>query len=223
MTRVLVVATRNDGKVRELQRILGGEVDLRLRSLADFPQMPEIVEDGETFEENATIKALAAARQLKVAACADDSGLTVPALGGEPGVMSARYSGENASDEENNRLLLERMRNLEGARERRGYFVCAAALAIPRGVAADWDVDIPNDWELTEDGIGVWVHLAEVPGVLLHEERGLGGFGYDPLFLDEESNRTYAEMSLSEKNEISHRGRAFRALAREISRLLTQT
>lgn len=220
MNRVLVVATRNDGKVRELQRILGGEGGLQLKSLAAFPEMPEIVEDGDTFEANAKIKALAAARHLGVAACADDSGLTVPALGGEPGVRSARYSGEDATDEQNNSLLLERMKDLEGPEERRGYFVCAAALAVPAEVARDWGVRIPTDWELTQDGVGVWTRLVEVPGVLLHEARGSGGFGYDPLFLDEESNRTYAEMSLAEKNEISHRGRAFRELAREIARLL---
>ncbi len=222
MNRVLVVATRNDGKVRELQRILGGEGGLQLKSLAAFPEMPEIVEDGDTFEANAKIKALTAARHLGVAACADDSGLTVPALGGEPGVRSARYSGEDATDAQNNSLLLERMKNLEGSEKRRGYFVCAAALAIPAEVAGDWGVRIPTDWELTRDGVGVWTRLVEVPGVLLREARGSGGFGYDPLFLDEESNRTYAEMSLAEKNEISHRGRAFRELAREISRLLAQ-
>ncbi len=219
MRGILVLATRNAGKVRELERILGQDLDLEVRSLSDYPEMPEIIEDGDSFEENARIKALAAARRLGVATCADDSGLEVPALGGEPGIRSARYAGSDASDEDNNALLLERMRSLEDPKERRGYFVCAAALALPDQILEDWGVQPPGDWDVTEDGISLWSGLVRVPGIVLQRPRGTGGFGYDPLLLYEDMGKTFAEMTVEEKNGISHRGTAFRLLVRQLQAL----
>jgi len=217
---VLVVATRNEGKVRELRRILGCDLEIHLRSLADYPAIPEAAEDAETFEGNAQIKALAAARALREAACADDSGLTVPALGGAPGVHSARYAGEEASDEDNNALLLRRLSNLD-PKERVGYFVCAASLAIPESTARDrWGIEPPQDWDTTEDCIRMWTTRAEVPGVLLDAPRGSKGFGYDPLFYHEATGQTFAEMSVEQKNRVSHRGYAFAAIGAQLRHLL---
>ena len=216
MRGILVLATRNTGKVRELEKILGEDLALEVRSLSDYPEMPEIIEDGDSFEENARIKALAAARLLGAAACADDSGLEVPALGGDPGIRSARYAGEDASDEDNNALLLERMGDLEDPGERRGYFVCSAALALPARVLDDWGVTTPANWDVTEDGVSLWSSLVRVPGIVLKRPRGTGGFGYDPLLFYEDLGKTFAEMTMEEKNGVSHRGEAFRLMVREL-------
>lgn len=220
MSRTLVVATRNAGKVRELEIILGCSNDLRLKSLDDYSDMPEIVEDGFTFEENARIKALAAARELNLPSCADDSGLSVPVLGGQPGIRSARFAGDDADDEANNALLLERMDAYDDPGDRLGYFVCAAALAMPSAAAEEWGIDIPEEWDFTAKGEAIWSAEARVPGILLRSPRGDNGFGYDPLLFHEQSGKTFAEMTLEEKNKVSHRGLAFRMLAEELNRAL---
>jgi len=200
--RTLVVASRNPKKVQELQRLLEG-LPYLVQSLAAYPGMPEVVEDGATFQENARLKALAAASYTGELAIADDSGLEVDALGGEPGVLSARYSGVDdpqARDVANNALLLERLAGVPHAR-RTARFVCAVAVADPTGV--------------------LWEGAGYVEGRIATEERGpKDAFGYDPIFLPEGSDRTFAEMTAEEKDAISHRGRAL-ALVKEFLRSLT--
>lgn len=187
----LVLATRNAHKVREIGQILGG--GLSLRSLADFEGSPEVPEEGETFEANAVRKATAVARALGLPAMADDSGLEVDALGGAPGVRSARFAGDGATAEENNAKLLRMLKDApEGRRAAR--FRCVIAVAWPDGTVR------------TAEG-ACEGRIAEAP-------RGAGGFGYDPLFVPEGYGQTFAELGEEVKNRISHRGRALRA-ARE--------
>jgi XTP/dITP diphosphohydrolase len=180
----VVVATGNAGKVREIEEALGG-LNWQMDGMGAFP-MPE--ETGVTYEENAAMKACAAAITMNRTALADDSGLEVEALGGEPGVYSARY-GNRTSDLDRNMYLLERLR---GKTNRRAKFVSVVILAYPDGHLESY--------------------RGEVPGVILEGPRGEGGFGYDPLFVPDGETRTLAEMSLAEKRAISHRGRALAAL-----------
>lgn len=182
----IVLATRNAHKVAELQRILRPWLGDRELVAADGP---EPVEDGESFAANALIKARAAHRLSGLPALADDSGIAVAALDGAPGIHSARFAGTR-DDGDNRRLLLGRM---SGVADRRAEFVCAAA----------WVDD--DGGERVETG--VW------PGVLLQEERGSGGFGYDPIFQPDGEIRSAGELSAAEKDSASHRARAFRALA----------
>jgi XTP/dITP diphosphohydrolase len=196
----LVLATANPGKLAELARILAdAHADVALASRADFPDAPEVAETGATFTENALLKARAVAEFTQLPAVADDSGLCVDALGGMPGVLSARWSGRHGDDEANLRLLLAQVAEVPD--ERRGArFVCAAALAMPGG-----------DEHVTE---GV------VAGRLIREPRGHNGFGYDPIFVPDGYDITTAEMSPAGKDKISHRGRALRRLAPVIRRSL---
>lgn len=186
----LLVATANRGKLNEIEHLLQGTV-AHVFSPADLPPLPEIVEDGETFTENAVKKALSAAVATGKPVIADDSGLVVDELGGRPGVRSARFAGEHASDAENNARLL---RELSGVPEERrtAAFRCVVALCMPDGEC------------LTFDG--------ELKGAILDKPRGEGGFGYDPLFLVSEYGQTLAELPLEIKNIISHRGKAFAKL-----------
>ncbi len=188
---VVVLASRNKGKVAELQRLLSVELGdvIELRSLDEVGITDEIEEDGTSFAENAAIKARAAAAS-GYPGLGDDSGLTVRALDGAPGIYSARYAGEHGNDAANNALLL---RNLATKKDRAAAFVCALALAYPDGRV------------LCADG--------RVEGEILTEPRGQGGFGYDPLFYYPPMQKTLAELNREEKNEISHRGAAVRALA----------
>ena len=191
----IVLASRNKHKIEEWQATLGRYVDgVELLSLEDVGILDDIEENGETFEENALIKARAAARSGYVS-IGEDSGLSVNALGGAPGIYSARYAGEHGNDKANNELLL---RNLSGQDDRSASFVCAIAL-----------VD-PHDPERSVCVRG------ETEGVILEDARGEGGFGYDPLFLYEPMGKTFAELSGAEKNSISHRGRAIALLAEQI-------
>jgi XTP/dITP diphosphohydrolase len=186
----LVLATHNAHKVEELRRILGGWLDgIELLGYDG----PEPVEDGDTFEANALIKARAAADHTGLPAIADDSGISVAALGGAPGIHSARYAGTR-NDEDNLRLLLK---NLEGVDDRAASFVCAAALVLP-------PVDAAHDFEHVE--VGNW------PGTVLLEPVGGGGFGYDPIFKPIGYSVSAAELNPDEKNAVSHRGLAFAAL-----------
>ncbi len=190
MTRILL-ATRNSKKLAELQRILGDQATIL--GLADVPEFPEEPETGATFAENAVAKALQAAAATGEVALADDSGLTVDALNGMPGVLSARWSGRHGDDAANNALLLAQMGDVPPAR-RGAAFVCALALAVP-GEAEPI------------------VRQGEWRGRLVREQVGVHGFGYDPLFVPRESDvlgdfRTSAQLAPAEKDELSHRGRA---------------
>ena len=188
----VVLASRNKGKVRELQKLLDEELGERieLKSLNDVGLFDDVEEDGATFAENALIKANAAVKAGYIA-LGDDSGLAVDALDGAPGVYSARYAG-NHDDAANNRLLLE---NLQGVADRTAAFVCSLACAFP-------------------DGSAPIVTEGRVQGEILHELRGENGFGYDPLFYYAPFGKTMAEMTEAEKNAISHRGAAVRQFAK---------
>ncbi len=201
MLKVLVIATRNRNKLEEFRELLGG-LHLEIKSLDDFGPIPEAVEDGETFDDNAYKKASHTAKILGLPAIADDSGLVVEALDGAPGVFSARYAGENASDEENLAKLLKEM---EGKSNRKASFQCVLSIAVPSGPA------------LTYEG--------RCDGVILDEKRGENGFGYDPVFFFEEYGKTFAELTMEEKGRVSHRGKALaevKAEAAQIKKWLEQ-
>ena len=191
----LVVASGNKGKLRELGELLRGVVDTIL-SPADFPGFPEVEEDGETFEANALKKARSAALFTGRPVLADDSGLCVDHLNGRPGVYSARFAGEGAGDADNNALLLRELAGVP-AEKRTAAFHCVIALCQPDGSCQSFD--------------------GSLPGVILEEPRGEGGFGYDPLFLVPEYGQTFSELPLEIKNAISHRGRAMQLLKAALS------
>lgn len=192
-----VLATGNRSKRVELERILEG-LDVELVPMIDLG-LESPVEDGDTFEANALIKARAACRATGMPALADDSGLEVDALGGAPGVHSARYAGEVTDDIANNRKLVEELAGIPGT-ERTGRFVCVAALVAPDG----------REW--TERGV--------MEGRIVDEPRGEGGFGYDPHFVADGETRTNAELAPEEKDDRSHRGAAFRAIRPHVESLL---
>jgi XTP/dITP diphosphohydrolase len=202
--RRIVLATRNGHKVRELQVILADlieELDLEIVGMGEFPEVAEVVETGVTFEENATLKAVAAVQATGLPALADDSGLAVDVLGGAPGVFSARWAGTQGQDRANLELLLGQLYDVPD--EHRGAaFVCAAVLALPDGT--------------------VVVREGRMPGSLTREPRGDNGFGYDPILLVEGDSRTSAELTFEEKNAISHRGKAFRALAADLRKIFAE-
>jgi XTP/dITP diphosphohydrolase len=194
----VVLATRNEDKVREIEQILG-DLPVRLRSLSDFPDVPEVDEDGTTFEENAIKKALHVWQHTGLASLSDDSGLEVEALNGEPGVRSARFAGEPVSYEANNEKLL---RLLEGVPEedRKAKFVCVAVLVSPKGKMV--------------------LQRGELKGSIADQPRGELGFGYDPIFYLRRQKKTVAELDPDSKNEISHRAGAFKALKPFINSLV---
>lgn len=183
----LVIASRNVHKIRELRSILKRLGNFDLFSLVDFPQYVPPEETGKTFEENAILKATHAAQALKQCVIADDSGLVVPALHGAPGVRSARYAGPHATDRDNRQKLLHDMRELHDL-ERQAYFECVIALASPEKL--------------------IKCVRGQCEGVILTEERGSQGFGYDSLFLKHDYSKTFAEMDEDVKNRISHRRKA---------------
>ena len=194
----LVVATRNKHKTREIQHILGPE--FMVRDLGVHPDVPEIRESGTSFEENAKLKALAASRQLPALVIADDSGLEVDALGGAPGIYSARYAGANATDTDKiDKLLRELARVRPEEDGRRARFRCFVALARNGNLLG------------TFEGI--------VEGSIADEVRGDSGFGYDPIFIPEGLKQTFGELPTEVKNTISHRAKAIRALADRLRRL----
>ncbi len=189
---MLVIATRNKNKLKEFKEILS-DLDIDLQSLDDFGPTPPAVEDGNTFDENAYKKAIHTAKVLGLPALADDSGLVVEALHGAPGVYSARYAGENASDDDNCRKLLA---ELAGVENRRAYFQCVLSIAVPSGPA------------LTYEG--------KCDGVIIDDKRGNNGFGYYPIFYFEELGKTFAELTMEEKNRVSHRGKALAEVRSEL-------
>ena len=202
MSARLLLATANPKKLVELQRILDqalGTDRIGLIGLADFEGYPDVPETGLTFGENALIKAREGAKRTGLPTVADDSGLSVDALNGMPGVFSARWSGGHGNDAANLDLVLAQIADV-GDEQRGGAFVCAAALVLPNGRE----------------------HLVEGKqrGTILRARRGEGGFGYDPIFLGAGQTRTNAELSPAEKDAISHRGKAFRELSKVIAREL---
>ncbi|MBW1997499.1 MAG: XTP/dITP diphosphatase [Deltaproteobacteria bacterium] len=194
--RPIVLATRNRGKIEEFKRLLSG-FEVEIKTLDDFGTIPPVVEDGETFEENAYKKAHFTARILGLPALADDSGLVVEALNGLPGVQSARYAGENATDYERNRKLLKAM---EGIENRKATFECVIAVAVPRGPALLFE--------------------GSCQGEIALEMKGRNGFGYDPLFYYPPLEKTFAEMTPEEKNRVSHRGKAMAQLRADFEKVL---
>ena len=193
---MLVVATRNRGKSKEIREFLRG-FPVEIKDLNDFGPIPEATEDGETFEENAYKKASFTAKVLGFPALADDSGLEVEALGGEPGVRSARYAGPHASDEENNTKLLKA---LSEKPDRKARFCCVLSLAVPSGAALTYE--------------------ATCKGMIAETPRGHNGFGYDPLFLYPPMDKTFGEMTLEEKSRVSHRGKALMEFKNEFNKVL---
>lgn len=203
----VVIATKNAGKVKEFEALFGAK-GIAVRSLRDYPDIPDIVEDGETFLANALIKARTVAKAIGAPVIADDSGLAVERLNGAPGVYSARYAGEPSDDAANNRKLLDELGRL-GAMAGAGTnpegltllsaakFVCAMAL-----------VDADGNTLAAVEG--------ECLGAIVSEPRGEHGFGYDPLFYIPQLGRTMAELSMDEKNALSHRGQALRKLWQEL-------
>jgi len=198
----IILASHNAKKLAELQRILVAAVpDLEAEQVisAGGVDLPDVVEDAVTFQGNALLKARAAAEATGLLAVADDSGLAVDVLGGAPGIFSARWSGRHGDDEANNDLLLAQLADVPDA-HRTARFVCAAALVAPDG---------------TEE-----VETGTMGGRLLRARQGAGGFGYDPLFLPDGEGRSAAELTAEQKDAISHRGKAFRAIADHIARIL---
>jgi XTP/dITP diphosphohydrolase len=203
MTTRLVLATRNAKKLAELRRILEeAGLAVELAGPEVFADVPEIAETGETFAENALLKARTVAAATGLPAVADDSGLCVDALNGMPGVLSARWAGRHGDDQANLDLVLGQLVDVPDTR-RGAQFVCAAALVRPGG--------------------GSEVVTGEVRGVLLRERRGANGFGYDPIFRPDGHARTTAEMDAAEKDAISHRGRALRALVPHIAACIEES
>lgn len=193
MLKVLI-ASHNKGKIKEFNYLFK-EMNLEVFSLLDYPEIEEVEETGKTFEENARLKAESIANQLKLVTLADDSGLVVPALNGQPGIYSARYSGEPKDDKRNNQKLLEEMSAFRGE-DRSAYFVSTLVLAHP------------NHDSLVVEG--------KAEGIILEDLVGQEGFGYDPLFFYPPKNKSFAQMSQEEKNEVSHRSLAIDKLKSEL-------
>ncbi len=196
MKQILVLATTNKGKLKEMRELLK-DFPVEIKGLDDFGPIPEVIEDGETFDENAYKKASFTARILGYPALADDSGLCVDALDGAPGVYSARYAGEGATDAQNVEKLL---RVMDREENRRASFQCLISIAIPTGPA------------LTYEG--------RCEGVLTREPVGDNGFGYDPLFYFPEFGKTFAQLNMEEKAKVSHRGKALAEVISEMDKIM---
>ena len=192
----LVVASRNKGKIAEI-RYMTKDFPVQIKSLDDFGPIPEVEEDGDTFDDNAYKKSSFTARVLGVPALADDSGLVVAALDGAPGVYSARYGGEQATDEERCTKLLG---ELKGVTDRKAHFECVISIALPTGPALTYE--------------------ARCEGLIADEPRGTHGFGYDPVFYYPALDKTFGEMTPEEKSRVSHRGWALAEVAREFDKIM---
>jgi len=195
----LIIASRNKGKTAEIRELLSG-FPITIKNLDDFGPIPEVEEDGQTFDENAYKKASFAARVLGHPALADDSGLVVEALGGAPGVLSARYAGPDATNEQRFRKLL---REMEGIRNRKAAFECVISLAVPTGPA------------LTYEG--------RCEGLIAESPVGTNGFGYDPIFFYPPFKKTFAQLTREEKGRVSHRGKALEEFKNEFDSVIKWT
>jgi len=196
LKQILVLASTNKGKTREIQDLLKG-FPLDIKNLNDFGPIPEVIEDGDTFDDNAYKKASFTARVLGYPAMADDSGLCVEALGGAPGVFSARYAGKDAKDADNVAKLLT---DLEHHENRKASFTCVISIAVPTGAA------------LTYEG--------SCQGIITRKPAGENGFGYDPLFYFPAYDKTFAQLRMEEKARVSHRGKALKQVADEMDKIL---
>lgn len=194
----IIIATKNEGKAKEFKQMLERE-GYEVKTLLDFPDIGDIDETGETFEENAIIKAEAVSKKINKIVIADDSGLIVDALNGAPGVYSARYAGEDKDDEANMDKVLEQLAGVP-EEKRTARFYCALAVAVP--------------------GRKTRTVSGACEGIILNEKRGQHGFGYDPIFFVKEKGKTTAEMTPEEKSEISHRGKALRKLEEKLPEIL---
>lgn len=200
MGRKLLVASANQGKIREIKNYLENlnNINLEIIGLDEFPGLPEVEEDGDSFRANALKKARARAEQTGLLTLAEDSGLSVDYLGGEPGIYSARYAGEGATDEENNQKLLEKLKNVP-EEKRKASFICVMAL-----------VDPDSGEEIVVEG--------RCDGIIQLSPKGENGFGYDPIFYLPEFRKTMAEIPLELKNQISHRAAALQKMKNEVIR-----
>ena len=192
----LVIATRNKGKTAEIRDLLKG-FPVEIKDLDDLGPIPDVVEDGETFDENAYKKASFTARILGLPALADDSGLMVDALNGAPGVHSARYAGENATDRDRFEKLLKELQNVDN---RKAAFECIISIAVPTGPA------------LTYEG--------RCEGIIAQKASGSNGFGYDPIFFFPPLGKTFAELTREEKSRVSHRGKALQEIRDEFEKII---
>lgn len=218
----LVLASNNKKKIAELETLLSKSASnsAEVRTLAEIGYTDEIIEDGDSFEENSLIKASTPAR-LGYIGIADDSGLCVDALDGRPGIFSARYSGEGANDEKNRAKLLS---ELDGVEDRGAEFVCTASLVLPENS----ELEIPEKWQISKElseKTGIPCSRAMVVrgicrGRILTHEQGDGGFGYDPLFYYDEFGATFAEIPQDKKNTVSHRGHAMAEFITRLSQIL---
>lgn len=197
MSRTLIIGTRNPHKRIELQEIFA---NFEVGDLTQFPDLPEVIEDGLTFEANARKKATEVARQVRQWVLAEDSGLVVPALGGRPGIYSARFAGTHGDHAANNARLLAEMANF-APENRQAYYICVAAVSDPNG---------------TIQAMGE----GRCHGLILTSAQGMSGFGYDPLFLIPEYHQTFGELTPRVKNAISHRARAMESLQSTLQRIL---
>ena len=192
----LVIASGNPGKVAEIQELLTG-FPVEIKCLADFGPIPEVEEDGETFDDNAYKKASFTARILGIPALADDSGLVVAALDGAPGVYSARYAGENATD---NQRVAKLLKAMQGQTNRSAAFECVISIAVPSGPALTYE--------------------ARCEGRIAEKPVGEKGFGYDPIFFYPPLEKTFGQMTIAEKGRVSHRGKALQELKKEFDKVL---
>jgi XTP/dITP diphosphohydrolase len=208
----LLIATHNAGKIRELQETLR-ELPITLRYLAEFPHVSTVEETGDTYEENAILKALAYAEQTGLCAVGDDSGLEVDALGGRPGVLSARFGGENASDQDRTEKLLRELLSHRD-RERTARFICCIAFV-------GWQLSGPVSRTDAPRVLNVSEGICE--GVIAPEPRGTGGFGYDPVFIPSGYNESFGELAAQVKSTLSHRAKALSATREFLSQFLRAT
>ena len=190
----IFLATKNKGKIKDFEKLTEG-MNIEVLSILDDIEIPDVVEDGTTFEENSQKKALEISRFIKITTISDDSGLCVDALNGEPGIFSARYAEEDGNDEKNIEKLLENLSDIE-KNDRKAHFVSVVSIAFPDGTVKSF--------------------RGETQGEILFEKEGNNGFGYDPLFYSYDLGKSFGVATIDEKKSVSHRGRAFEKLKKEV-------